>query len=107
MKLRSEQQTQAIEMMKTLKLFAGCSPTQLQMVAVLLEAQNFAKTKVIIMEQEISRTLYLLVQGTVGKEMWKKFRRSARLRLKARSSHPTMPHPMKYPMPYPICYLRR
>jgi len=69
-KLKPDQEQNAVAVMKGLKLFAGCSEAQLKAMASRLDVQSFAKTKVIIMEQEISKTLYVLIQGTVG--IWRR-----------------------------------
>lgn len=70
MKLKPEQEQQAIAVMKTLKLFAGCTEAQLKALAARLDMQSFLKNKVLIMEQEISRTLYVLMQGSAG--IWRR-----------------------------------
>ena len=70
MKLKPEQEAQAIALMKGLLLFKGCSDAQLKAVADHLEAKSFAKDKVVLMEQEISKMLYLLAQGSVG--IWRR-----------------------------------
>jgi CRP-like cAMP-binding protein len=70
MRLKPDQELQAIAVIKTLKLFAGCTEAQLKAMASRLDMQSFVKTKVIIMEQEISKTLYVLLQGSVG--IWRR-----------------------------------
>ena len=70
MKLKPDQEQQAVTLMKSLKLFAGCTDVQLKAVAARMETQLFTKNKVLIMEQEISKTLYVLLQGAVG--IWRR-----------------------------------
>ena len=65
MKLKPEQLEQAFSTLKALPLFKGCKEDQIRQLAANLEAVSFTKGKVILMEQEISRTLYVLTQGVV------------------------------------------
>ncbi|MFA5975566.1 MAG: cyclic nucleotide-binding domain-containing protein [Elusimicrobiota bacterium] len=70
MSLKPEQQLRAIEVLKNLTLFAGCSLESLQSLAAKLDAREFLKGKVIMMDQEINKTLYILAKGSVG--VWKR-----------------------------------
>jgi CRP-like cAMP-binding protein len=70
MKLKPDQQTQALDILKGLTLFAGCSSESLQALVEHLDAREIAKGKVAMMDQEIGRTLYILVSGSVG--IWKR-----------------------------------
>jgi CRP-like cAMP-binding protein len=70
MKIKPDQEKQALEILKGLELFAGCSPEQLQAVAALLDFRELLKGKVAMMDQEIGRTLYILASGKVG--IWKR-----------------------------------
>ena len=66
MKLRPEQQSEAVAVIKALPIFAGCTEAQLAQIAALLEPASFKKNKVILMEKELSRTLYVLAKGRVS-----------------------------------------
>ena len=70
MKLKPEQEQQALAILKQLPLFAGCSDEQIQALAAQLDSRTAAKGKVIMMDQEIGKTLYVIVQGSVG--IWKR-----------------------------------
>lgn len=70
MKLKPDQQKQALDILKGLPLFAGCAPEALQALVEFLDSRELAKGKVAMMDQEIGRTLYILVTGSVG--VWKR-----------------------------------
>ena len=75
--MKPEQVQQAHTLLKQLTLFKECSDEHFRLLSECLEARDFAKGKVIIMEQEISRTLYLLVKGSVG--IWRREKGEKRL----------------------------
>jgi len=70
MKLKPDQQATAIALLRELPLFSGVPADLIQSLVQFLEANDLAKGKVVIMEQEISRALYLLIKGSVG--IWKR-----------------------------------
>jgi CRP-like cAMP-binding protein len=70
MKLKPEHEQEALGLLKTLPLFAGCPEDALQSMVKLLDARDVLLGKVIMMDQEIGRTLYLLAKGSVG--IWKR-----------------------------------
>ncbi len=70
MKLKPEQEAATLAMLKGLDLFTGCSEIQLKSLIEKLDLQSFGKNKVVLMEQEISRTLFILTEGSVG--IWRR-----------------------------------
>ena len=70
MKLKPEQEVEALGLLKGLPLFAGCSEEALQSIVKLLDFRDVAIGKVLMMDQEIGRTLYLMAKGGVG--IWKR-----------------------------------
>src|SRR5262249_27350446 len=71
-KLKPEQEQDAFQAIQELHLFAGCPDEALKAMASRLEARDVAEGKVILMDQEIARTLYILSKGSVG--VWKRVR---------------------------------
>ncbi len=70
MKLKPEQEPEALGLLKVLPLFAGCQDDVLQAMVKLLDSRDIMLGKVLMMDQEIGRTLYLLAKGSVG--IWKR-----------------------------------
>ena len=70
MKLKPEQEQDAFNAMKELHLFAGCPDEALKAMVNRLDARDVAAGKVILMDQEIARTLFILAKGSVG--VWKR-----------------------------------
>ncbi len=70
MKLKPEELQQAPNFLKTLPLFHGCSDAHVQLMASSLDAREVGPGKVVMMDQEINRSLYILAKGTVG--IWKR-----------------------------------
>jgi CRP/FNR family transcriptional regulator, cyclic AMP receptor protein len=66
MKLKPEQELQAWTILKALPLFAGCPDVSIQAIAKLLDARDIPVGKVILMDQEIGKTLFILSAGSVG-----------------------------------------
>ena len=70
MKLKPEQEQDALAVMKELHLFADCPDEALKAMVSRLDARDIAEAKVILMDQEIARTLFILAKGSVG--IWKR-----------------------------------
>jgi len=70
MKLRPEQEIEALRLLKTLPLFEGCPAQAADAMLKLLDARDVVAGKVVMMDQEIGRTLYILAKGSVG--IWKR-----------------------------------
>lgn len=70
MSLRPDQAMQAIELLKKIALFNGATDDHRIAIAAALDARAYAAGKVVILEQEISKTLYLLAKGAVG--IWRR-----------------------------------
>jgi CRP-like cAMP-binding protein len=70
MKLKPEQEKDAYQTIQELHLFSGCPEEALKAMVSRLEAREVAVGKVILMDQEIARTLYILSKGSVG--IWKR-----------------------------------
>jgi CRP-like cAMP-binding protein len=70
MTLKPDVEPQARFLLKGILLFGGCTEDQLQALLAQVEMLDVKKGKVIIMEQEISKTLYILAQGSVG--IWRR-----------------------------------
>jgi signal-transduction protein with cAMP-binding, CBS, and nucleotidyltransferase domain len=66
MKLKPDQEQLARTILKGLELFSGWTDEQIQAVVPLLDSRQTAKGKVVLMDQEIARTLFILVTGSVG-----------------------------------------
>lgn len=66
MTLRPEQAAIAVELLKKIPLFAGLSTAQCVTLAAGLELRSLATGKVVILEQEISKTLFILAKGSVS-----------------------------------------
>ena len=56
--------------MQKISLFKGISPEQQAAIVSALEFRSLVAGKVILLEQEISKTLYMLAQGSVG--IWRR-----------------------------------
>ena len=56
--------------LKPFRSFAGCPPASYQEMVKLLDARDTAAGKVLMMDQEIGRTLYILAKGSVS--VWKR-----------------------------------
>ena len=70
MKLKPDQELEAFELIKGLPLFAGCPEEALKAIASRLDGRDVLPGKVVLMDQEIGKTLYLLAKGSVG--IWKR-----------------------------------
>ena len=70
MALKPEIVQQAHLLLNGLLLFAGCPEDQILALLAALEMMDVKKGKVIIMEQEISKMLYILATGSVG--IWRR-----------------------------------
>jgi CRP-like cAMP-binding protein len=66
MALKPDVEPQAKLLLEGILLFSGAAPEQIQGLLRELELMDFKKGKVILMEQEISKTLYILAKGSVG-----------------------------------------
>jgi len=69
-KLSAVQELGALNLLKGLPLFAACPEAPLQAIVRFLDAKEVSSGKVFLMDQEIARTLYILVKGSVG--VWKR-----------------------------------
>jgi CRP-like cAMP-binding protein len=63
---KPDQADKARAVVKEVPLFKGVKEELLQALVAGLEMRNFAKGKVIMMEQEISNVLYILAEGNVS-----------------------------------------
>ena len=70
MKLKPEQEKDAYQAIQELHLFSGCPDEAIKAMVSRLEYREFAVGKVILMDQEIARTLFILSKGSVG--IWKR-----------------------------------
>src|SRR5690242_16639605 len=70
MALKPEFLAQARTLLKGILLFSGASDPQIDALVTELEVQDFKKGRVVIMEQEISKTLYVLATGSMG--IWRR-----------------------------------
>lgn len=70
MKLKPEQEESAFKLLKIIPLFSECPPEALRAMVPMLDAREIPAGKVVLMDQEIGRALFLLVAGTVG--VWKR-----------------------------------
>jgi len=72
MKLKPEQEQEVSSIIKSLPLFAGCPEDALNAMVRLLDVRDILPGKVILMDQEIAKTLFILGKGIVG--VWKRVR---------------------------------
>src|SRR5258706_12074460 len=77
MALKPESESQARILLQGILLFTGASADQVQALLAQLELMDVKKNKVVIMEQEISKMLYILAQGSVG--IWRRERGEKKL----------------------------
>lgn len=61
---------QALTLLRGILLFTGATEEQIQALGTALDYQEFKKGKVILMEQEISKTLFIIMSGSVG--VWRR-----------------------------------
>ncbi len=66
MKLKADQEQAAYLVLKGLAFFAGCPEDALKAILLTLDGREFAAGKVILMDQEIGKTLFILASGSVG-----------------------------------------
>ncbi len=66
MKLKPEQEIQALGVMKTLSLFIGCPEEALKAMVSRLDLRDVAVGKVVLMDQAIGKTLYIVDTGSVA-----------------------------------------
>jgi signal-transduction protein with cAMP-binding, CBS, and nucleotidyltransferase domain len=66
MALRPENELQAKLLLEGILLFSGAPSEQILALLAQLELVEFKKGKVILMEQELSKTLFILAKGSVG-----------------------------------------
>jgi CRP/FNR family cyclic AMP-dependent transcriptional regulator len=70
LKLKPEQEQDAYQTIQELHLFSGCPEEALKAIVSRLDAREVAAGKVILMDQEIARTLSILSKGSVA--VWKR-----------------------------------
>ena len=70
MKLKPEQVQEAYSILRGLALFSGCPDEALQAIVGFLDGRDIALGKVLIMDQEIGRTVFFLAKGSVS--VWKR-----------------------------------
>jgi signal-transduction protein with cAMP-binding, CBS, and nucleotidyltransferase domain len=70
MALKPENVAQARMLLKGILLFSGASDPQIDALVTELDMAEYKKSKVVIMEQEISKMLYILATGAVG--IWRR-----------------------------------
>jgi CRP-like cAMP-binding protein len=70
MALKPDVEPQARILLQGILLFAGASPDHIASLLTALEMMDVKKGKVVIMEQEISKMLYILAKGSVG--IWRR-----------------------------------
>jgi CRP-like cAMP-binding protein len=70
MALKPDVEPQARLLFQGILLFSGSTPEQIQALLSEAELLEIKKGKVILMEQEISKTLYILAKGSVG--IWRR-----------------------------------
>jgi CRP-like cAMP-binding protein len=70
MALRPDVEPQARLLIQGILLFAGATPDHFNKLLASLDMMEIKKGKVIIMEQEISKMLYILAKGSVG--IWRR-----------------------------------
>lgn len=71
MKLKPEQEVEALKVVQGLALFAGCPAEAVKAITSRLDLRDMATGKVVLMDQEIGKTLFILSTGSVG--VWKRF----------------------------------
>lgn len=76
MNLKPEKSLQALEILKRLALFAGCRSEHLDAFVAKLAEREIPKGKVVMMDQEINKTLFILAKGCV--EVWKRIQNEKR-----------------------------
>ncbi len=70
MKLKPDQEQNAFTILKGLSLFAACPDEALKAMVVKFDARDVAVGKVILMDQELGKTLFILSSGSVS--VWKR-----------------------------------
>jgi CRP/FNR family cyclic AMP-dependent transcriptional regulator len=70
MSLRPDQLIQAADVLIKLPLFSGSTPQQCAAIAAVMNFKVLVSGKVVLLEQEISKTLYILSRGSVG--IWRR-----------------------------------
>ncbi len=70
MKFKPEQELKALTIMQGLALFSGCPPEALLAMTKVLDLRDVPAGKVLLMDQEIARTLFIVAEGSVG--IWKR-----------------------------------
>jgi CRP-like cAMP-binding protein len=65
-KLKPEQEQDAFTVLRGLPLVAGLPDVAIEAMVYRLDARDIAPGKVILMDQEIARTLFILSKGSVG-----------------------------------------
>ena len=70
MVLKADLMLQATILFRGILLFAGCTEEQIQALVAGLDLVEIKKGKVILMEQEVSQTLYIISSGSVG--IWRR-----------------------------------
>ena len=70
MKLKPDQELPALALLKSLPLFNHCAEDAIQAMVKFLDARDILAGKVLLMDQEIARTLFVLAKGSVG--VWKR-----------------------------------
>jgi CRP/FNR family transcriptional regulator, cyclic AMP receptor protein len=68
--VKPDQTKLAIDTIRQIFLFAGATESQLAAIAAVLTFRALAPGKVVILEQEISKSLYVLAKGTVS--IWRR-----------------------------------
>lgn len=66
MSLRPEQAALAADLVPKLAIFAGLPVPLIPVIVEVLEARLLARQKVVLLDQELSRTLFLLAKGRVS-----------------------------------------
>ena len=69
MKLKPDQEQLAFQLMKGLPIFSGVPEEALREMVSQVDAREIVAGKVVLMDQEIGRTLYVIATGRVG--VWK------------------------------------
>jgi CRP/FNR family transcriptional regulator, cyclic AMP receptor protein len=70
MKLKPDQLPAAFQLLKGIRLFEGCPDEAIQAMVASFDAREVLAGKVVLMDQEIGRTLFILAKGSVG--VWKR-----------------------------------
>jgi CRP-like cAMP-binding protein len=70
MALKPDYESQAKLLLQGILLFAGATPDHVAALLGQVELMEVKKNKVILMEQEISKMLYILASGSVG--IWRR-----------------------------------